>query len=82
MLGLVSALLYIFLFYKIYKGWSRLKERPEHEVMLFMLIGLTFVFGIGVTNIGTAIRHKTKFIILILLMAASSFSSKRKISNK
>lgn len=79
LLGLVSALLYTFLFYRIYKGWPKLKERPEHEVMFFMLLGLTFVFAIGVTNIGTAIRHKAKFLILILLMAASSFSSlKRK----
>lgn len=79
LLGLVSALLYSFLFYRIYKGWPKLKERPEHEVMLYMLLGLTFVFGIGVTNIGTAIRHKAKFLILIVLMAAASFSSvKRK----
>ena len=74
-LGLVSAFLYMFLFYRIYKGWPKLRERPEHEVMLFMLLGLTFVFAIGVTNIGTAIRHKTKFLVLILVMAASSFSS-------
>lgn len=83
LLGLVSALLYAFFFYRIYKGWPQLKKRPEHEVMLFMLIGLTFVFGIGVTNIGTAIRHKTKFLILILLMAASTFSAtKRKFRVK
>lgn len=75
LLGLVSALLYIFLFYRIYKGWPQLRKRPEHEVMLFMLLGLTFVFAVGVTNIGTAIRHKTKFLSLIVVMAASSFSS-------
>lgn len=73
--GFVSALLYIFLFYRIYKGWPQLRKRPEHEVMLFMLLGLTFVFAVGVTNIGTAIRHKTKFLALIVVMAASSFSS-------
>lgn len=72
-LGLVSSLLYIFLFYRIFRGWPELKKRPEHEMMVFMFIGLTFVFAVGVTNIGTAIRHKTKFIILVLAMAASSF---------
>lgn len=76
-LGLVSSFLYLFLFYKIYRGWPELKKRPENELMLFMLLGLTFVFAIGVTNIGTAIRHKTKFLALILIMAASSFSSIR-----
>ncbi len=73
--GFISAGLYIFLFYQIYKGWPNLRSRPEHEVMLYMLFGLTFVFAVGVTNIGTAIRHKTKFLSLIIVMAASSFSS-------
>lgn len=82
LLGLVSAFLYMFLFYRIYKGWPKLKERPEHEVMLFMLIGLTFIFAIGVTNIGTAIRHKAKFLVLIVVMAASSFDSLRKIKTR
>lgn len=77
LLGLFSSLLYIFLFYRIYKGFPQLRKRPEHEIMLFMLLGLTFVFAVGVTNIGTAIRHKTKFLVLVVVMAASSFSSIR-----
>ncbi|WP_445004374.1 hypothetical protein [Halomonas mongoliensis] len=77
LLGLVSAFLYAFLFYRIYKGWPQLRKRPEHEIMLFMLLGLTFVFAVGVTNIGTAIRHKTKFLVLVVVMAASAFSSLR-----
>ena len=29
-----------------------------------------FVFGIGVGNFGTGIRHRSKFVVLFILLAA------------
>ncbi|QJQ94011.1 MULTISPECIES: glycosyltransferase family 39 protein [Halomonadaceae] len=73
LLGVISSLLYMFLAWRVYKGWDTLKHREECIAMLFMFGALTFIFAIGVTNIGTAIRHKTKLLALFVILAASTF---------
>ena len=79
LLGLMSSLMYMFLAWRVYRGWDRLKSRDECVAMLFIFGAITFVFAIGVTNIGTAIRHKTKLFALFVILAASSFHSLKKI---
>nr|WP_299242832.1 hypothetical protein [uncultured Halomonas sp.] len=73
--GLVAAFLYFFLSWRVFKGWKDIKRKPECLALLIILVTLTFVFAIGVTNIGTALRHKTKFVSLFILLAASSFDT-------
>nr|WP_290701621.1 glycosyltransferase family 39 protein [Halomonas sp. UBA3074] len=75
--GLISTVLYWFLAWRVYRGWSELKHREECLAMLFIFGAITFVFALGVTNIGTAIRHKTKLLGLFVILAASSFNSVR-----
>ncbi len=75
--GLISAVLYWFLAWRVYRGWSELKQREECLAMLFIFGAITFVFALGVNNIGTAIRHKTKILGLFVILAASSFNSFR-----
>jgi len=73
MLGLISSLFYIFIFWKIYKHWDQVKQRSELIPIIFIFAGLTFVFAVGVTNIGTAIRHKTKFLPILLIFGSVAF---------
>lgn len=75
--GLVSSVLYWFLAWRVYRGWDRLKEKDDCVALLFIFGAITFVFAIGVTNIGTAIRHKTKLLGLFVILAASSFNGFR-----
>ncbi|WP_227368692.1 hypothetical protein [Halomonas sp. M20] len=75
LIGFISTIMYFFLVWRIFKGWSRIKRKQECLALLLMLGALTFVFAIGVTNIGTAIRHKTKFLLLFVVLAASSFDT-------
>src|SRR5690554_4369087 len=76
-LGLVSSLLYMFIFWKLYKHWDQVKQHKELIPIIFIFAGLTFVFAVGVTNIGTAIRHKTKFLPILLLFGAVAFHNLR-----
>jgi hypothetical protein len=76
-LGLLSSWLYLFLAWRVYKGWDNLKHKEECVAMLFIFGALTFIFAIGVTNVGTAIRHKTKLLALFVILAASSFDRLR-----
>lgn len=75
LLGLVSSFLYFFIAWRIYKGWGDIKRKEECIALLLIFGALTLVFAIGVNNIGTAIRHRTKFLATILILAASSFNS-------
>tara|TARA_Y200000002_G_scaffold339231_1_gene309093 strand:+ start:76 stop:237 length:162 start_codon:yes stop_codon:yes gene_type:complete len=38
--------------------------------MLMILLAYIFVFGLGVGNFGTGIRHRSKFVIIFILLAA------------
>lgn len=71
--GLISSGLYWFLAWRVFRGWDQLKSREEGVAMLFIFGAITFVFALGVNNIGTAIRHKTKLLGLFVILAASSF---------
>lgn len=73
LMGVLASGMYLFLAWRLYKGWSRVKRKEECLALMFMAGALIFVFAIGVTNIGTAIRHRTKFLALCTLLAASSF---------
>lgn len=75
LLGAVSSVLYMFLAWRVYKGWGTLKNREECLAMLFIFGALTFIFAIGVTNVGTATRHKTKLLSIFVILAASSFQT-------
>lgn len=75
--GLISSVLYWFLAWRVYRGWGEIKRRDECVAMLFIFGAITFVFALGVNNIGTAIRHKTKLLGLFVILAASSFNSVR-----
>ncbi|MCD6007028.1 hypothetical protein [Halomonas sp. IOP_31] len=76
-LGMISSVLYLFLVWKIFKNWKIIRQHQECVALLIILALLTFIFAIGVTNIGTAIRHKTKFLALFIIIAAVSFDSIR-----
>ena len=43
---------------------------PALKLILLILLSYLIVFGIGVGNFGTAIRHRSKLVILIILLAA------------
>lgn len=77
LLGVVSPILYFFLTFHIVKNIRILSRRPETVALLCMFIAFTFIFSIGVTNVGTGIRHKTKFLILPLLLAGAGLQKSR-----
>ena len=40
------------------------------RVLLIILLSYLIVFGVGVGNFGTGIRHRSKFVIIFILLAA------------
>lgn len=73
LLGVFAGALYAFLTYRAYKSYRLLKGCRRVLVLHYMLILLTLMFALGVTNSGTAIRHKAKFYILLVIAASPTF---------
>jgi len=51
-------------------------------ILILMIIVTSLIFGIGVGNTGTAVRHRQKFVTLFLLLLAVMMDGKHKYKNK
>lgn len=70
LLGLVDAALYLSLFWLLYRHWGTIKHNRPLVVLLVVMLALFFVYALGVSNFGTAIRHRAKVAPLLLILAA------------
>ena len=65
-----SSTIYIYLFYNILK--KRSTNSTLKKVMLLLLFSLSFVYALGVSNAGTAMRHREKMLPFLLITYAIS----------
>lgn len=70
LLGLFDSLFYVFLTFLIFCNLKNIKNDKALKVILIVLLAYFFVFGLGVGNFGTAIRHRVKFVFWMILLAA------------
>ena len=47
--------------------------RSGLRIILIIYCPILFIFGVGVGNFGSGIRHRTKFVIGLILLAAPLF---------
>ena len=65
-----DAFLYMYLSYLVFKNRKVIWKDPTLKILLLILLSYIFVFGIGVGNFGTGIRHRSKFVVIFILLAA------------
>lgn len=70
LIGLLDALIYVFLTYLIIRNRKNIWSNKVLRMILFILVIYLVLFGISVGNFGTGIRHRSKFIVMFLLLAA------------
>lgn len=70
LIGFFDSLLYIYLSILILLNFKIIWKNPVLKIILLILLSYVIVFGIGVGNFGTAIRHRSKLAILLILLAA------------
>ena len=68
--GFFDGLLYMALVYLIFKNRKVIWKDPALRIILIILVSYIFIFGIGTSNFGAGLRHRTKFIIEIIILAA------------
>lgn len=70
LLGVIDAALYLFLFWQIFRNWGTIRENRAVVVLLVVMLVLFLGYSLGVSNFGTAIRHRAKIAPMLLLLGA------------
>lgn len=70
LVGMFDAFLYMYLSFLILINIKVILKNPVLRIFLIILMAYIFVFGIGVGNFGTGIRHRSKFVVVFILLAA------------
>ena len=68
---ITDSMLYLITIIYYLKNKNKLGDKRSLAItLLWMIIGSSLIFGIGVSNAGTAIRHRQKLIPLFLIVLA------------
>ena len=70
LIGAFDSFIYIFLSYLIFRNRIAIWRDPALRIILIILFFYFIIFGLGVGNFGSSIRHRSKFIIELVLLAA------------
>jgi 4-amino-4-deoxy-L-arabinose transferase-like glycosyltransferase len=69
LVGVFDSLLYMFLVYLIVCNRKVIWKDPALRIILLTLLCYFVIFGVGVSNFGTGIRHRVKFVFGLILLA-------------
>ena len=64
---MLDAFLYIYLAFLIISNFSLFRSTLNYFINIIILY---FSFAVGVGNFGTSIRHRSKFVVMFILLAA------------
>ncbi len=83
LMGVFDGFLHILLVYCIFLNRKAIWADPALRIIISILLVYLFVYGTAVGNFGTGLRHRAKFIVMFILLAAPllprlSFSKKLK----
>ena len=70
LVGLLDSFFYMILAYLIFQNRKVIWKDPALRIMLIVLFSYFVIYGVGVGNFGSGIRHRSKFIIELILLAA------------
>jgi hypothetical protein len=69
-LGLLDGVVFMMLFLSIYNHRKHIKSNPQAFILLVFVIFLSLIFSIAVGNFGTGLRHRSKILPLVIVIAA------------
>ena len=70
LIGFIDGILYMILIYLIISNIKTIFKNPSLRIVLIFLFFYLFIYGMGVSNFGAGIRHRSKFIIEIIILTA------------
>ena len=79
-----DSVLYLVVLYTLAKTVAKGNTSPIIRVLMLSLLGAMLVFGVGVGNAGTAIRHRQKLfpVFMVLIGVLENYSLKKQLSRE
>lgn len=83
-IGLFDGMLYFILTIYVIKNWHAIWANPTTRIFILLFISYVIIYGISIGNFGTGIRHRSKFVVILIVLAAPKihkfiFSAKKKL---
>ena len=69
-IGFLDGVVYLILFISIFSYSKYIKSNPRALILLLFLIFLSILFSIAVGNFGTGLRHRSKLLPIIIILAS------------
>ena len=69
LIGMFDSILYMYLSYLIFKNRKIIWKDPSLRLIFIILLCYLIVFAVGVGNFGSGARHKSKFTVILILLA-------------
>ena len=70
LIGMFDSFLYMYLSVLILRNIKEIWKDKSLRIIFLILLSFITVFGFGVGNFGTGIRHRSKFVVIFILLAA------------
>jgi len=72
LLGLIDSILYVYIFFNVIKS-SKFSHKSLNLNSIFVILGFIFiVYSWGVSNYGTGLRHRAKFVPVLIAIASAN----------
>ena len=72
-IGLFDGILYMGLSFLLWRNRKSLWADPGGRYILLITGAMVLIFGVAIGNFGTGIRHRAKFVAVLIVLAAPSF---------
>ena len=69
-IGAIDGLAYLILVYFIFCNRKFIWNDPALRIILLILFCYLMIWGVGISNFGAASRHRSKFVIELIILAA------------
>lgn len=81
-IGFTDALLFLWLGWRLLRGRRLLRQNPTALMVMALFGAMAFTFALGVSNYGTAFRHRSKLLpMLVTVVAVVPFTRQRRSKN-
>jgi len=74
LIGLIDGLLYLGLIIIIFRNIKTIWRNKAARTILLVILPFVFAYGIGTSNFGTSIRHRAKFVGVLIALASFWFA--------
>ncbi|WP_196259676.1 ArnT family glycosyltransferase [Pelagibacterium limicola] len=77
-IGLADGLIFMALTFAVAANFDLIKRNKAALMVFLILAGLIVAFSMGTSNFGTALRHRSKFVFILVILAVPAYTRLRR----